>query len=97
MDFEYSDSEVAFREEVRNFLRENLPPKAERDRNFLSTWLAEVRARGWVGFSWPKQFGGSDGGLIEQTILKNGAVWDANMILDDGGDLTAMAHENTSL
>ncbi|MEE8077410.1 MAG: acyl-CoA dehydrogenase family protein [Pseudomonadales bacterium] len=70
MDFEYSDSEVAFREEVRNFLRENLPPKAERDRNFLSTWLAEVRARGWVGFSWPKQFGGSDGGLIEQTILK---------------------------
>ena len=70
MDFEYSDSEVAFRQEVRDFLRENLPPKAERDRNFLSTWLAEVRARGWVGFSWPKQFGGSDGGLIEQTILK---------------------------
>ena len=47
MDFEYSDSEVAFREEVRNFLRENLPPKAERDRNLLSTCLAEVRARGW--------------------------------------------------
>ena len=70
MDFEYSDSEEAFRQEVRNFLRENLPPKAERERNFLATWLAEVRARGWVGFSWPKQFGGSDGGLIEQTILK---------------------------
>ena len=70
MDFEYSDSEVAFREEVRHFLRENLPPQAERDRKFRRTWLAEVRARGWVGFSWPKQFGGSDGGLIEQTILK---------------------------
>ena len=70
MDFEYSDSEVAFRQEVRDFLRENLPPKTERNRNFLNTWLTEVRARGWVGFSWPKQFGGSDGGLIEQTILK---------------------------
>lgn len=70
MDFEYSDSEEAFRQEVREFIRENLPPKAERDGNFLATWLAEVRARGWVGFAWPKQFGGSDGGLIEQTILK---------------------------
>ncbi|MDG2061672.1 MAG: adenosylhomocysteinase [SAR86 cluster bacterium] len=30
---------------------------------------------------------------IEQTILKDGTPWDANMILDDGGDLTAMVHE----
>ena len=30
---------------------------------------------------------------IEQTILKDGMPWDANMVLDDGGDLTAMLHE----
>lgn len=30
---------------------------------------------------------------IEQTILKNGVPWNANMVLDDGGDLTAMLHE----
>ena len=30
---------------------------------------------------------------IEQTILKDGKPWDANMILDDGGDLTLMVHE----
>ena len=30
---------------------------------------------------------------IEQTILKDGSPWDANMILDDGGDLTEMVHE----
>ncbi len=29
---------------------------------------------------------------IEQTILKDGKPWDANMILDDGGDLTEMVH-----
>ena len=29
---------------------------------------------------------------IEQTILKDGEPWDANMILDDGGDLTEMVH-----
>jgi adenosylhomocysteinase len=30
---------------------------------------------------------------IEQTILKDGKPWDANMVLDDGGDLTQMLHE----
>ncbi len=30
---------------------------------------------------------------IEQTILENGKPWAANMVLDDGGDLTQMLHE----
>ena len=30
---------------------------------------------------------------IEQTILKDGNPWDANMVLDDGGDLTQMLHD----
>ena len=30
---------------------------------------------------------------IEQTILENGKPWGANMVLDDGGDLTQMLHE----
>ena len=30
---------------------------------------------------------------IEQTILKDGGPWEANMILDDGGDLTEMVHD----
>ena len=30
---------------------------------------------------------------IEQTILQNDKPWDANMVLDDGGDLTQMLHE----
>ena len=30
---------------------------------------------------------------IEQTILSNNEPWDANMVLDDGGDLTQMLHE----
>ena len=70
MDFDYTVEENAFRDEVRGFIQENLPPKESRDKNFLSNWLEKVRARGWVGFSWPKEFGGSAGGLIEQTILR---------------------------
>ena len=30
---------------------------------------------------------------IEQTILQNDKPWDANMVLDDGGDLTQILHE----
>ena len=30
---------------------------------------------------------------IEQSILKDGEPWDANLLLDDGGDLTEMIHE----
>lgn len=70
MDFDYTVDEQAFRQEVRTFLAENLPPKADRPKNFINTWLTKVRAKGWIGFSWPKEFGGSDGGLIEQAILK---------------------------
>ncbi|MDZ7670101.1 MAG: acyl-CoA dehydrogenase family protein [Gammaproteobacteria bacterium] len=70
MDFEYSAEEQTFREEVRGFLKENLPPREKRDGKFLKTWLKKVRDKGWVGFSWPKEYGGSDGGLIEQTILR---------------------------
>ena len=31
---------------------------------------------------------------IDQTLHKDGGLWNANMILDDGGDLTAHVHEN---
>jgi alkylation response protein AidB-like acyl-CoA dehydrogenase len=70
VDFEYTADEQAFREEVRDFLATNLPPREERGKDFLANWLTNVREKGWVGFSWPKEFGGSDGGLVEQAILR---------------------------
>ena len=51
MDFDYTPEENAFREEVRSFINENLPPKKQRDKNFLNTWLEKVRAR--VGWAFP--------------------------------------------
>ena len=62
MDFDYTPQEQSFREEVRGFIAEHLPPKEERDKNFLAPWREKVRAKVWVGFAWPKEFGGSDGG-----------------------------------
>lgn len=70
MDFEPTAAEAAFRAEVREFLKENLPPKAERGADFMQTWLAKLREKRWVGFGWPEEVGGGGGGIAEQAILK---------------------------
>ncbi|MBT8146310.1 MAG: adenosylhomocysteinase [Gammaproteobacteria bacterium] len=52
-----------------------------------------IAAAGIAVYAWKGQTEEEGEWCIEQTILKDGTVWDANMILDDGGDLTAMVHE----
>ena len=54
---------------------------------------AAIAKTGVPVFAWKGQTEEEFNWCIEQTILKNGKSWDANMILDDGGDLTAMVHE----
>ncbi len=71
MDFDFSPEEQAFRAEIRAFLKEHLPKSAnKRDPEFLKVWLQKVRAKGWVGFSWPKEYGGGGGSIMQQVILK---------------------------
>ena len=52
-----------------------------------------IAAAGVAVYAWKGQTEEEGEWCIEQTILKNGVPWDANMILDDGGDLTGMVHE----
>ena len=54
---------------------------------------AAMAASGIPTFAWKGETEEEFFWCIEQTILENGNPWDANMILDDGGDLTAMIHE----
>jgi len=54
---------------------------------------AAVAAAGVAVYAWKGQTVEEGSWCIEQTILKDGTPWNANMILDDGGDLTEMAHE----
>lgn len=54
---------------------------------------AAMAASGVAVYAWKGQTEEEAEWCIEQTILKDGKPWDANMLLDDGGDLTAMVHE----
>jgi len=53
---------------------------------------AAMAAAGIPTFAWKGETEEEYEWCIEQTILKDGEPWDANMILDDGGDLTAVVH-----
>jgi len=54
---------------------------------------AAMAARGIPVFAWKGETEAEYEWCIEQTILKDGAPWNANLLLDDGGDLTLMVHE----
>ena len=54
---------------------------------------AAIVAAGVPVYAWKGETEEEYDWCLEQTILKNGEPWEANMVLDDGGDLTAMLHE----
>ncbi|WP_188149550.1 adenosylhomocysteinase [Teredinibacter waterburyi] len=54
---------------------------------------AAIAAAGIPVFAWKGETEEEFWWCIEQTILSGGKPWDANIILDDGGDLTQIAHE----
>ena len=55
---------------------------------------AAMAARGIPTFAWKGETESEYEWCLEQTINKNGKPWDANMILDDGGDLTMVVHKH---
>ena len=54
---------------------------------------AAIAAAGIPVFAWKGETEEEFWWCIEQTVLLDGKPWDANMILDDGGDLTQLVHD----
>jgi adenosylhomocysteinase len=54
---------------------------------------AAIAAGGIPVFAWKGETEEEYEWCLEQTVLKDGKPWDANMILDDGGDLTSLLHD----
>ena len=70
MDFNLTPEEEAFRDEVRAYLAENLPPVQERGPGFILEWWKMVREKRWIGFSWPADVSGGGATIMQQFILK---------------------------
>ena len=54
---------------------------------------AAIAASGTPVFAWKGETEEEYEWCLEQQVLCNGVPWDANMVLDDGGDLTSLLHE----
>ena len=68
MEVELNAEELAFQEQVRTLLREELTPEIRAataktttvfaDKDVALAWQRILHKRGWAGVSWPKEFGG---------------------------------------
>jgi pimeloyl-CoA dehydrogenase large subunit len=76
MDLRFTDEEIAFREEVRAFLRNNLPGDIREkmidgehlNKPDLVRWTRILNAHGWAVPHWPEIHGGTGWGPMKQYI-----------------------------
>ncbi len=79
MDFDFSPEQVAFLEEVETFLDEHEDPEVfdltrENMAQIVDTprrreFMAELGKRGWLGITWPEEYGGKDGEGFYEYLL----------------------------
>lgn len=78
MDLNYTPEQEAFRQEVSQFLRDNLPDDIrERTRkrlrltkDMIVRWQQILYKQGWGASTWPKEFGGTGWSEVEQLIFE---------------------------
>ena len=79
MDFEYSPEEQAFQAEVREFLRDHwdpevMDPTREGMAQLVDTpkrrdFMKAMAERGWLGMSWPPEYGGGGRSGVYEYLL----------------------------
>src|SRR5258708_20251308 len=85
MDFADAPEHAAFRREFRDWLEANLPDdlkvedaqdqRISPDRDILEkriAWQKKMNAAGWVGLSWPKEYGGRGPHLMPPVTFYQG-------------------------
>ena len=77
MDFRFTEADEAWRREVREFFQreitDELLERLEREQKCTNPHSQELylkmAAKGWLGLSWPKQYGGEERSYFEQAIF----------------------------
>jgi alkylation response protein AidB-like acyl-CoA dehydrogenase len=84
MELSYSKEDEAFRKEVRNWLKHNLPKKDKSISDLMphdpervkraKEWQRKLYDAGYVAMGWPKEYGGQDADVMRQTIVNEEMV-----------------------
>jgi alkylation response protein AidB-like acyl-CoA dehydrogenase len=78
MDLNYSQDELAFRDEVRAWLKAHLPAEmrekvanyAHLSKDDLLGWHRILAKKGWVAPAWPKEWGGTGWNVVQRYIFE---------------------------
>ena len=78
MDLAFTPEEQAFREEVRTWVRAHLPEdiahKVRHDlhltRDDMQRWARILGKKGWLGYGWPKEFGGPGWTAVQKHLFE---------------------------
>jgi alkylation response protein AidB-like acyl-CoA dehydrogenase len=78
LDLNYSAEELAFRDDVRGWLRENLPAElrdkvvnyGELTKDDLQRWHRLLAAKQWIAPSWPVEWGGTGWNAVQRYIFE---------------------------
>lgn len=77
MDLAYSNEENAFREEVRQFLKERLSPRLSSKvklgkrltKQDMEEWHDTLNQKGWLAVNWPVEYGGTGWTAVQKHIF----------------------------
>jgi hypothetical protein len=78
MDLNFTDEELAFRAEVKQWVAENLPADLSHKvhnalrltRDDMQRWARILGSKGWLGYGWPKQFGGPGWNAVQKHLFE---------------------------
>jgi alkylation response protein AidB-like acyl-CoA dehydrogenase len=82
MDLDYTPEQLAFRDEVREWIANAMPPEMKRkadagasfEHDETMRWHEILYEKGWVAPNWPKEFGGTGWGVGRRTIFQDELV-----------------------
>ncbi len=79
MDFGYASSQQALRQDVRDFIAENMTQEVVEEVHgrgedgrgpLMNELFKKIGERGWLGISWPKEYGGQGGDRLTQYLVE---------------------------
>ncbi|MBS0406340.1 MAG: acyl-CoA dehydrogenase family protein [Proteobacteria bacterium] len=78
MDLAFTPDELKFRDEIRAWVKANLPPaiaakvhKAQLlTQGDMQTWAKILGKKGWLGYGWPVQFGGPGWSAVQKHLFE---------------------------